>query len=138
MKNRMAITIILLAAGMAQAKQAKQFQSGTLMQMESVKCGVDENSGKSFAGELIGTDSGHKKTQELLCQEYVLQSDRLVYRIRPRDAKHPALLPVGQKVQFRVDKDKMVLRVEDMDNKDRDYTVVSMTARTGVETAARN
>ena len=97
--------------------------------MESVACGVDENSGKSLAGEIIGTDGAHKKTHELLCQEYVLQSDKVIYRIRPRDEKHPVLLPVGEQAQFRMEKDKMVLRVEDLDNKDREYVVVSMTPR---------
>jgi hypothetical protein len=46
---------------------------------------------------------------------------------------------VGEKAQFRMDKDKMVLRVEDMDDKDRDYIVVSMTPRqdTKTETSAK-
>ncbi len=136
MKYQGFIAVALLAT-LAQAKEPKPFQSGTLMQMDSVKCGVDENSGKSVAGELIGTDSGHKKTHELLCQEYVLQTDHIVYRIRPKDDKHPALLPVGGKAQFRMDKDKLVLRMEDMDNKDRDYIVVSMTPRPAAETASK-
>jgi len=128
MKFRIIVGIVLVAA-VASAKDAKPRQSGKLLQMESVACGVDENSGKSFAGELIGTDSAHKKTHELLCQEYVLQSDRVIYRIRPRDEKHPVLLPVGEQAQFRMQKDKMILRVEDLDDKDREYTVVSMTRR---------
>ena len=53
----------------------------------------------------------------------------MIYHIRPRDEKHPALLPVGEKAQFRLDKDKMLLRVEDGDNKEREYIVVSMTPR---------
>jgi hypothetical protein len=65
----------------------------------------------------------------LLCQEYLLQTDHVIYRIRPKDEKHPALLPVGEKAQFRMEKDKMVLRVEDLDSKERDYIVVSMTPR---------
>ncbi len=97
--------------------------------MDSVACGIDENSGKSLAGELIGTDGAHKKTHEVLCPEYVLQTDRVTYRIRPKDVKHPVLLPVGEHAQFRMQKDKMVLRVEDLDDKDRDYLVVSMTPR---------
>jgi hypothetical protein len=111
------------------AKEAKPRQSGKILQMESVSCGVDENSGKSVVGEIIGTDSAHKKTHELLCQEYVLQSDKVIYRIRPRDEKHPVLLPVGEKAQFRVEKDKLILRIEDLDDKDRQYAVVSMTPR---------
>jgi hypothetical protein len=127
-KARFLIGVVVLAA-MAYAKDAKPFQHGKLLQMDSVACGVDENSGKSLAGEMLGTDSAHKKTHELLCQEYLLQTDRVIYRIRPRDDKHPVLLPVGAEAQFRLQKDKMVLRVEDLDDKDRDYVVVSMTPR---------
>jgi hypothetical protein len=88
-----------------------------------------EKDAKSFAGEMLGTDSGSKKTQELLCQEYILESERTIFRIRPRDQKHPVLLPVGEHAQFRLEKDKMLLRVEDLDNKEREYIVVSMTPR---------
>jgi len=128
MKSRVMLGVVLLVS-VAYAKEPKPRQTGKLVQMESVACGVDENSGKSFAGELIGTDSAHKKTHELLCQEYILQSERVIFRIRPRDEKHPVLLPVGEQAQFRLEKDKMVLRVEDLDNKDREYVVVSMTPR---------
>jgi len=76
---------------------------------------------------MLGTDSGHKKSRELLCQEYLLQSERVIYRIRPRDDKHPVLLPVGERAQFRIQKDKMLLQVEDLDQKEREYNVVSMT-----------
>jgi hypothetical protein len=105
--------------------------------MASVKCGVDEKDANSFAGEMIGTDSGHKKTQELLCQEYVLQTDKMVYRIRPKDQKHPALLPVGEQAQFRLEKDKLLLRVEDQDSKEHEYIVVSMTPRSDSTADAR-
>lgn len=128
MKPTILITAILVAS-CAQGKEAKHYQTGTLQQMDSVECGVDENSGKSFVGEVVGTDSAHKKTHALLCQEYVLQSDAVVYRIRPRDEKHPVLLPVGQHAQFRIQKDKMLLQVEDLDDKEREYSVVSMTPR---------
>jgi hypothetical protein len=134
MRMRLFVTMLVLA-GLAQAKEAKHFQSGTLLNMDSVDCGLDENSGKNFAGEILGTDSAHKKTHALLCQEYVLQTDRVVYRIRPREEKHPVLLPVGEKAQFRMEKDKIVLRVEDLDDKDRDYIVVSMTPRADTKTA---
>ncbi len=127
-KTRILVTAVLLAS-LAHAKEPRAHQSGTLLQMDSVECGVDENSGKSFVGEMVGTDSAHKKTHALLCQEYLLQSDAVIYRIRPRDEKHPVLLPVGQDAQFRIHKDKMLLQVEDLDDKEREYTVVSMTPR---------
>ena len=129
MKNKTLIVLFLAVTPFVMAKDKKIHESGTLLRMDSVECGLDENSGKSFAGELLGTDGAHKKTHALLCQEYLLQSERITYRIRPRDEKHPALLPVGARAQFRMYKDKMKLQVEDLDSKERDYTVVSMTQR---------
>lgn len=129
MRHRSLVLASILLAATAYAKEPKAYQSGKLLQMDSVKCGVDEKDATSFAGEMIGTDSGHKKTQELLCQEYVLQTDKVIYRIRPRDEKHPVLLPIGEQAQFRLDKDKMLLRVEDLDSKEREYVVVSIKPR---------
>ena len=128
MRFKAVIAIALLTA-LAQAKEPRHYQSGTLLQMDSVECGLDENSGKSIAGEIFGTDGAHKKTHQMLCPEYLVQTERMLYRIRPKDEKHPVLLPVGQSAQFHLNKDKMVLRVEDGDDKERDYIVVSMTPR---------
>ena len=129
MRSKTIFIAAIFFASLAQAKEPKHHQTGTLLQMDSAECGVDENSGKSVVGELVGTDSAHKKTHALLCQEYLLQSDTVIYRIRPRDEKHPVLLPVGEKAQFRIQKDKMLLQVEDVDEKEREYSVVSMTPR---------
>jgi hypothetical protein len=128
MRLKIAVATLLLCS-IAYCKEPKHYQTGTLLQMDSVACGVDEKDGKSFAGEMLGTDSGHKKSRELLCQEYLLQSEHVIYRIRPRDDKHPVLLPVGERAQFRIQKDKMLLQVEDVDQKEREYNVVSMTPR---------
>jgi hypothetical protein len=138
MRSQLILSVIIGLVSVAQAKDPKPYQSGKLLQMDSVQCGMSEKDAKSFAGEMIGTDSGSKKTHELLCQEYVLQTERIIYRIRPRDEKHPVLLPVGEKAQFRLQKDKMLLRVEDLDNKEREYIVVSMTPRSENSTANAN
>ena len=79
--------------------------------------------------ELIAVGTLAISNPKVLCQEYLLQSDTVIYRIRPRDEKHPVLLPVGEKAQFRIQKDKMLLLVEDIDEKEREYNVVSMTPR---------
>jgi hypothetical protein len=128
MKIKILLAAILFVS-LAQAREPKPHQTGTVLQMDSAECGVDENSGKTFVGEVVGTDSAHKKTHALLCQEYLLQSEKVIYRIRPRDEKHPVLLPVGQAAQFRIQKDKLLLLMEDVDAKEREYTVVSMTPR---------
>ena len=135
MRSKLAFCVVLTLASVGFAKEPKAYQTGKLLQMDSVQCGTAEKDAKSFAGEMLGTDSDSKKTQEVLCQEYVLQSERVIYRIRPRDEKHPVLLPVGEQAQFRLQKDKMLLRIEDLDNKEREYIVVSMTPRSESSTA---
>lgn len=131
MRTRYLLVLALLAT-LANAKEPKHYQSGKLLKMQSVKCGTDAKDAKSLAGEMLGTDSQHMKTRELLCQEYMLQSSSVTYTIRPRDEKHPALLPIGNLAQFRLDKDKLLLRVEDYDDKEREYEVVSMTPNDAV------
>ena len=136
MQFRCLLAILLLSV-IVLAKEPKHYQSGKLLKMESVKCGTDEKNGKSLAGEVIGTDSAHMKTHELLCQQYVLETESVTYTIRPRDDKHPVLLPIGEKAQFRMDKDKIVLRVEDFDDKERDYEVVSMVPKDSAAASAK-
>ena len=53
----------------------------------------------------------------------------LIYRIRPRDQEHPVWLPVGEQAQFRLQKGKMLLRVEEREGNQRQYIVLSMTPR---------
>jgi hypothetical protein len=112
-----------------QAKDPPSYMKGVLLEMESTPCGVAEKGSKTVAGEIFGTDGEHKVTQQVLCQEYVLQTERAVYRIRPKDDKHPALLPIGETAEFRISKDKMLLRVPEMNGKEKDYIVVSITQR---------
>ena len=100
--------------------------------MNSSSCGYAEKASKTLAGEILGTDGQHKKTQEVLCQEYILQTERITYRIRPKDDKHPALLPIGETAEFRIHKDKLILRVIESNDKEREYLVVSMTPRADV------
>ncbi len=71
----------------------------------------------------------------LLCQEYTLQTERINYRIRPKDDNHAVLLPIGGKAQFHIEKDYVKLSVEGSDEKEREYVVVSMTPRGEAQTA---
>jgi hypothetical protein len=131
----------LILAGTCAAKEHTDYQKGSLVRMDSTTCGMQEKGSKSLTGEILGTDGQSKKTQETLCQEYVLQTDKLVYRIRPKDDKHPVLLPIGETAQFRIHKDKLILKVaEGGDDKEREYIVVSMTPRQDApsQTASKN
>jgi len=129
MKRFLISCLVLMVAYAGYAKDKPAYQRGVLLQMDSASCGFAEKGSKTVTGEILGTDGQHQKTQEVLCQEYILQTDRLIFRIRPRDEKHPALLPVGESAQYRLSKDKLLLRVPELGDKEREYIVVSMTPR---------
>jgi hypothetical protein len=133
MRKLFTLAAIAIAALPLQAKDKPAYEEGVLIQMESSSCGYAEKDSKTLAGEILGTDGQHKNTRQVLCQEYTLQTDRITYRIRPKDDKHPALLPIGETAQFRIHKDKLLLRVLESENKEREYVVISMTPRTDEE-----
>jgi len=132
MKKLIALAALVVVAPVVQAKNKPAYEKGTLLQMESSSCGYLEKDNKTLAGEILGTDNQHKKTQQVLCQEYTLQTERITYRIRPKDDKKPALLPIGETAEFRIHNDKLLLRVVESNNKEREYLVISMTPRTEV------
>ena len=119
--------LVVAVVGAAFGKNPVFRQKGVLADMQSVSCGYAEKGGPTIAGAII-TGAEHKKSRELLCQEYTVKTDRVTYRIRPVEEKHPALLPVGEQAEFRLNKDKMLLRIPEVDKKEREYIVVSMTA----------
>ncbi len=135
MNKTRALGLCLVFASVCAARE-HDYQKGTLLRMDSTSCGMQEKGSKSLSGELLGTDAQSKKTQEVLCQEYVLQTDKLTYRIRPKDEKHPALLPIGESAQFRIQKDKLILRVPEANGKEREYFVISVSPREDVPTQA--
>ena len=118
----------ILLAALAYAKEPKAYQSGKLVQMDSAHCGVNNKAAQGPTDE-SGIDSGSNKVQGLSCGEYALEADQVVYRIRPKNVKNAVLLPVGEWAQFRLEKNRMLLRAPHFDNKEREYVIVSMTPR---------
>jgi hypothetical protein len=136
MRSNWMVYAVLALAAVANAKDFKPYQTGKLQQMDSVQCGTAGKDVPSAAGQLVGNDGD----KQLICQEYVLQSERVNYRIRPRNPNDSVLLPVGEPVRFRLQKNRIVLRVEDLDGahphgKEHHYVVVSMSPRSDSSTA---
>jgi hypothetical protein len=111
--GKLALAVILFGS-LAYAGENKKYHTGQLLQMESIQCVVFENHPDQ------GPDSS-------LCEEYVLQSEEVLFHFRPKDAKHVRLLPVGKTVEYRVEEGHFYLRLAD--HKDREFTVVSMEPR---------
>jgi hypothetical protein len=127
--------LILATTTVTLAKDAPSYDNGVLLSMASSSCGTAETGGKSVTGEILGTDGEHKTTEQLLCKEYVLQGDRIVFHIRPTDSKHPQLLPVGDNVQYRIRNGKMYVIDREGNTKEREYSVVSMQIRQAIKDA---
>jgi hypothetical protein len=129
MKLKLFIAVLMVAC-VAEAKSPQFYQKGTLVKMDSAECGIDLRGAEGIGGVLGVDDSQHTKTRQMLCQEYLLRGDTLEYKIRPKEEKHPALLPIGQHAEFRIEKDHMHLRVPEMDNREREFIVVAVAQRT--------
>jgi hypothetical protein len=128
MRRKMIVALFALLVATVVSARDHSYEKGKILSMDSSPCGMAEKSNKTIAGEVLGTDADHKNTQEVLCPEYVVQGEHVLYHVRPDDTKHPVLLPVGEDAEFRISKDKMMLRVrESSDEKEHSYSVVSMT-----------
>ena len=105
-----------LASGQAQAKN-REYQLATILSMNSVPCGTQARR--------------HKKTESLLCHEYILRSGNIDYHIQQRQGQKAELLPLGMQAEFRIEKDRMFLRVPAGEGKERQFLVVSESANSG-------
>jgi hypothetical protein len=139
-KNPLILALVLvLAIPLSAARnKKKQPERAMLEKMEAVPCGSKEK-GLSGLGSLWASAGiTHVNSDEKLCPQYMLRTDDMEYHIRPTDRKHPVLLPVGHEVVFRINKDRMFVKVPDSDQKMRTYQVVSMEPTTSDTEAQRS
>jgi len=111
------IGAVLILASVASAGDLKPYQTGKLLQPDSANC------------------AAQSKSSEPSCLQYDLESDSVVFHIRPKNAKHAVVLPVGERAQFRIDKGVILLHMDGVDSKERPYVVVSISPRTESKTA---
>jgi hypothetical protein len=120
MRAKSLLASVALLAASAYAQEARACLSGNLLQADSVQCGYSDGAETKITAQ--------SKTS-VLCTEYVLETDEVIYRIRPKDAKNAVSLPVGQRAQFRLRNNVLLLAVAAPDNTEREYIVVSMKPR---------
>ena len=144
MKLKLLLSVVVALSLMlplsAEAKKDKKHvPRGMVESMESVSCGAKQ-SGLTGLGSIFGSVGvEHVNSNEKLCPQYLLRTDELEYHIRPLDLKHSPLLPVGREAEFKIKKNRLLLKVPDGDKKTRAYQVVSMepvTTQSGTESAA--
>jgi hypothetical protein len=103
-----------LVVGTSLAQTPKAYQDARLVGMESAPCRIQEN-------DASGTHP--------LCPEYLLQTEHVLYRVRPKNKKRFELLPIGERARFRIEKDKFLMRMVDGDAREREYILVAITPR---------
>ncbi|MGA6983795.1 MAG: hypothetical protein WCC95_02730 [Candidatus Sulfotelmatobacter sp.] len=109
----------------AVAQEPRAYQEARLLQMESVDCGKPRAGANDGAGRLP------------LCQEYTLQADRVIYRVRSKSSKHAVLLPVGERVRFRMEKNKFLIRAEADNSSEHAFTLMTVTPASETTVDAR-
>jgi len=118
------LTLLLVLPGFAGDKK-KHANRAMIEKMEAVPCGAHERGLTGLGSIWASVGVTHVNSDEKLCPQYMLRSDDMEYHVRPLD-KHPVLLPVGQEGEFKVQKDKIDMRIPDGDRKMRHYQVVAM------------
>jgi hypothetical protein len=129
--HKFAVALLFILAAVlpvhAGDKKKKVPDRAMLEKMDAVPCGTKQK-GVTGLGSIwasVGITDLH--ADEKLCPRYLLRTDEMEYEIQPTEKKHPAILPVGHEVVFKIKKDHMVVRCTDEDNKkSRDYEVVAM------------
>jgi hypothetical protein len=104
-----ALAALALAATSAGAKSRPDYVDAKIVAMDAVPCSAT--------------------SQQLLCQEYTIETDLVTYHVRPADAKHAQLIAIGHDAHFRLVKDKFLLESPDGSAKEREFVVVSMKSR---------
>src|SRR6202158_2303496 len=122
-----ALTLVLAASPIAESKDKKKHgQRAMLESMQAVPCGATQRGLTGLGSVFASVGVEHVNSHEQLCPQYLLRSDEMEYHIRPVDMKHAVLLPVGQEGEFKLKKNKLVLKMTDGDKKAREYQVVAM------------
>jgi hypothetical protein len=129
-----ATSVIPASAG---GKKKKEQPRGILERMEAVPCGAKQRGLTGLGSVWASVGVTRVNSDEKLCPQYLLRTDDMDYEIRPRDMKHPVVLPVGHEVLYKIKKDRMTIKVPYGDNKTLTYQVVSMK-QAGTEKDAQN
>ena len=129
MSIKSALTVALALACVfpmtASAKKKKVQPRGMLESMQSVPCGAKQRGLAGVGSIWASVGVTHVNSTEKLCPQYLVRTDDMDYEIRPKDMKHPEMLPIGQEVEIKLKKDHMDVKLPD-GGKTLSYIVVSM------------
>ena len=128
LKIFLVVSLVLAAAVPASSgeKKKKQPDRAMLEKMDAVPCGAKQKGVTGLGSIWASVGITHINSDEKMCPRYLLRTDEMEYELQPTDKKHPAILPVGQEVVFKIKKDRMSVKCPEGDKKTRNYEVVAM------------
>jgi hypothetical protein len=121
MKSKSLVFLTLLILASTVAAKDPEFQRGILLSVDSSACNAPDN--------FPTAASQRKKARDFQCQEYILQGEHFIYRLRPVNEKHPTLMTTGEIAQFRVNKNRLIMITPESDSREREYEIVAATPR---------
>jgi len=68
----------------AQAKTRRHTKRAFCFKWNLRLAGIPKKMARQSPAKSLAPDGQHKNTKQVLCQEYVLQADRIIYRITPK------------------------------------------------------
>jgi hypothetical protein len=123
----LALLLVFIVPFSASGKNKNKPERAMLEKMEAVPCGAKQKGLTGLGSFWASVGITHVTSDEKLCPQYLLRTDDMDYRIRPKDLRHPVVLPVGHEVVFKLKKDHMLVFVpEGSDKSTRAYEVVAM------------
>jgi hypothetical protein len=135
LKIFLALVVVAAVPLSAEGKKKKPVERAMLEKMEAVPCGAKQKGLTGLGTIWASAGITHVNSDEKLCPQYMMLTDDMEYHIRPADYKHPIVLPVGQEIEFRMKRDRMLVKVPDGDGKERAYQVVAMKPANSDENA---
>jgi len=128
MTSKIALALVLVATVplVAEGGKKKPAERAMLEKMDAVPCGAKQKGIAGLGSLWASVGITKMSSDEKLCPEYLLRTDDMEYHIRPADYKHLTVLPVGHEIEFKIKKNRMLVKVPDGESKERAYEVVAM------------
>jgi len=112
--------IVLLSLPVSLSAQTHSRQQGTIIRMRMTDCLGAQH------GFMAAMSGGAKMEPGLLCPEYVLVADKVVYVISGKSSEQ--LIPLAEITRFRMLKNEMLIRIDDA-AKESHFHIKSMVLR---------
>ena len=100
--------------------QSRDCQQGTVVRMRMTECVIPQH---GFMSAMAGSG---RVEQGILCPEYVLVTDRVVYVISGKNSEQ--LIPLAEVTRYRLQKNEMMIRVDDA-SKESHFRIKAMVLR---------